>query len=78
MKAQRIPVTTAAELSTFDPEEIAEGYRAGFDGDKEPGDNRSKAFWHGWRNGRTDRGLAPVDAAQRALARSVSADADKT
>lgn len=64
---ERAPVTTAEELATFDPEEMVEGYRDGFAGDKEPGDNRSKAYWHGWRNGRTDRGDAPVDAAQIAL-----------
>jgi len=51
----REPVTTAAELLTLDPDEVQEGYRDGFAGEPEPGDNRSKAYWHGWRNAWIDR-----------------------
>lgn len=69
--SDRQPVTSAAELATFDPADVLEGYRDGFAGEPEPGGNRSKGYWHGWRNGRTDRGDAPVDSAQIALVREV-------
>jgi hypothetical protein len=62
----REPVTTAAEVATLDESDLREGYLDGRAGDPEPGDNRSKAYWHGWRNGRSDReGVS--DAAQIAL-----------
>ncbi len=51
----RRPVTTWAELKTFDEDEMLAGYRDGFAGEPEPGDNRSKAHWHGWRNGHRDK-----------------------
>lgn len=63
----RIPVTDPAELATFDSAETLEGYFDGLNGDAEPGDNRSKAYWHGWRNGHNDK-AGKVDAAQRVLA----------
>lgn len=66
------PVTTAAELATLDPAEVREGYADGLDGEPEPGGNRSKAYWHGFRNGRNDR-LGVSDAAGRALVRDVRA-----
>lgn len=59
----RAPVTTAAELATLDDAEILEGYRDGFAGEPEPGDNRSKAYWHGWRNGHHDKFGGPFDPA---------------
>ena len=68
----REPVTTVEELDSLDPEEILEGYRDGRAGDDEPGDNRSKAYWHGWRNGQNDRHHRS-DAAQIALIRSIKA-----
>lgn len=64
----RTPVTTVAELEALDGDEILEGYRDGLNGEPEPGGNRSKAYWHGWRNGRSDR-TGSVDAASMALAR---------
>lgn len=70
----REPVITAEELATLDDGEILEGYWDGLDGDAEPGDNRSKAYWHGWRNGRNDRGHK-VDPAQRLLIRDVKREA---
>ena len=66
----REPVTTAAELDTLDPAEVSEGYRDGYDGEDEPGGNRSKAYWHGHRNGQNDR-LGISDEAQRELIRDV-------
>lgn len=66
----RTPVTTAAELAEMDPDEIVEGYRDAWNGDAEPGDNRSKAYWHGWRNGHNDRANT-ADKAQRELIRDI-------
>jgi hypothetical protein len=64
----RIPVTTIAELDTLDDAEILEGYMDGLRGEPEPGDNRSKAYWHGWRNGFVDGGHREHDPAGIALA----------
>ncbi len=62
------PVSTLAELNTLDEAEILEGYRDGLDDQPEPGNNRSKAYWHGWRNGMIDRGRLPMDSAAAKLA----------
>ena len=63
----RQPVTTLAELDALDEAEIIEGYHDGRAGEPEPGDNRSLAYWHGWRNGMVDSGRAKPDAAQMKL-----------
>lgn len=68
--SERTPVTTKEELDTFEHAEVVEGYLDGFNGEPEPGDNRAKAYWHGWRNGYNDRNRT-VDPAQRALARAL-------
>lgn len=62
------PVETQADLATLDSGEVVEGYRDGLRGEPEPGDNRSRAYWHGWRNGMCDSGRRQGDAAQRKLA----------
>lgn len=66
----RVPVTTAAELAEMDGGEILQGYLDALNGDPEPGDNRSKAYWHGFRNGANDRARR-VDPAQRELLKSL-------
>lgn len=43
------PVSTVADLETLDGEQIREGYRSAERGDPEPGPNRGRSFWHGWR-----------------------------
>lgn len=63
------PVRTVAELNMLDQDEITEGYRDGRDGEPEPGNNRSRSYWHGWRNGAADGRHRENDAAQRELAR---------
>ena len=35
------------------------------------GNNRSRSYWHGWRNGRVDGGHDKGDQAMQALARAV-------
>jgi len=64
----RRPVTTAADLETLDGDEIMEGYRDGFEGFPCSG-NRSRAYWHGWRNGMVDSKRMEIDADQTALVR---------
>lgn len=65
------PVTTRADLETLDRDEIVEGYLDGYAGEPEPGGNRSRSYWHGWRNGASDGKHREIDAAQRALAHDI-------
>lgn len=64
----RTSVTTMADLATLDSDEVLEGYRDGFAGEPEPGDNRSRSYWHGWRNGALDGERRAKDDAQALLA----------
>mgnify|MGYP000243368493 CR=1 FL=1 len=64
------PVTTVAELDKMDLGEIIDGYHDGLDGAPEPKGNRSKSYWHGWRNGTADRTVKP-DEAQIELVRDI-------
>lgn len=63
------PVTTMADLLTLDGDEITEGYRDGRSGEPEPGGNRSRAYWHGWRCGACDAGRIQKDIAMVLLIR---------
>lgn len=65
------PVSTIDDLNTLNEAEIIEGYWAGTDGWPEPGNNRSRSYWHGWRNGSADRGRIPYDEAMKKLAHEV-------
>jgi hypothetical protein len=67
----RVPIIDPVDLSALDPTEVVEGYMDGLAGDSEPGDNRSPAYWHGWRNGAVDGGHRSKDEAQAILARRV-------
>ena len=62
-----------AELDLIDEDECVAGYRSGLINDPEPGSDKSKSFWHGWRNGMMDRGILPLDAEAQKLAREVVA-----
>lgn len=62
------PVRTKADLETLDHTQIVEGYVSAERGDPEPGPNRGRAFWHGWRNRMIDYGVLPHDAASAQLA----------
>lgn len=66
----RTPITTIAELEALDGEEVLAGYLDGFRGEDEPGDNHSLGYWHGWRNGASDRS-GVTDAAQQKLAHAI-------
>lgn len=63
------PVRTKADLDTLDTADVIEGYMAAERGDPEPGPNRGRAYWHGWRNRMIDMGELPVDDASRQLVR---------
>lgn len=64
------PVLTMEDLLTLDVAELAEGYRDGRANAPAPGNNRTRSYWHGWRNGRCDGGFVEPDEGQRALARA--------
>lgn len=57
------PLSTRAELDLLDIEECTAGYMAGLDDLPEPGSDKSKSYWHGWRNGMMDKGRLPRDEA---------------
>jgi hypothetical protein len=61
-------VSTIADLNTLDPEEITKGYLYGLEQDATEPLDATRAFWHGWRNARIDRGFLPADEASAALA----------
>lgn len=63
------PVRTKVDLDTLDSADIVEGYMSASRGDPEPGLNRGRAFWHGWRNRMIDLGQLPTDAASQQLVR---------
>lgn len=51
----REPVISLMDLARLDDTEQAEGYRDGHEG-LPCGDNRSRSYWHGWRQGARDGG----------------------
>lgn len=65
------PVRTKTDLEQLDETEMVSGYLAGYSGVPTPGSDRSRSFWHGWRNGRVDGGHDQIDCHQVALAREV-------
>lgn len=68
------PVSTLADLDALDHDQVVEGYRSAERGDPEPGPNRGRAYWHGWRCRMMDLGGMPIDQAAMDLARAVVAD----
>ncbi|WP_043345078.1 hypothetical protein [Cupriavidus basilensis] len=67
------PITKPEDLSGLDDNEMVSGYCSGYCGDAEPGSDKSRAFWHGWRNGAVDGGHRQMDTAQAELARCLVA-----
>lgn len=63
------PVSTLADLDSLDQNQVLEGYASAERGDPEPGPNRGRSYWHGWRNRMMDLGQLPIDEASRNLAR---------
>lgn len=66
-----LPVYTKQDLDALDSADILEGYMSASRGDSEPGPNRGRAFWHGWRNRMIDYGELPSDDASMSLAHDV-------
>lgn len=63
------PVVTLEELDALDEDDITAGYLDGLHDHDEPGHNRGRAYWHGWRNAQMDRGRMLRDEASKALVR---------
>lgn len=69
------------EFTTFDFAEsdyidadVIDGYGSGYRGDREPGSDKSRSFFHGWKNGRVDGGHDPIDERQQEFARAFVAN----
>jgi hypothetical protein len=62
------PIKSLSDLDAQNDDDIYAGYRAGRAGMPEPGSDKSRAYWHGWRNGMADSGRMPIDESMRALA----------
>jgi len=65
------PVATKEDLDTLDHDEIVEGYRTAECGDPEPGPNRGRAVWHGWRMRMMDLKQLEIDEPTRALVKAL-------
>lgn len=65
------PVRTVADLETLDGDEIFAGYTEWKPGDPEPGPNRGRSYWHGWRNAAIDHRELEGDDASAQLAHEV-------
>jgi hypothetical protein len=63
------PVTTFDDLDGLDQDQIIEGYMSAEVGDPEPGPNRGRSYWHGWRCRMMDYGKLPIDEGHRNLTR---------
>jgi len=61
------PVETIPDYLTLDEQEVVAGYCAGFRGDPEPGNQYSRSYWHGHKNGAVDAGHRAFDQHQARL-----------
>lgn len=64
------PVLTLDDLDSLDQDQMHEGYMSAERGDPEPGENRGRAFWHGWRMRMIDFGSIETDDGHRALVKA--------
>lgn len=64
------PVVTLDDLDALDDAEIIDGYASAERGDPEPGENRGRAFWHGWRCRMFDYGELKPDEGHRHLVKA--------
>jgi hypothetical protein len=63
------PVTTFDDLDGLDHDQVVEGYMSAERGDPEPGPNRGRSYWHGWRCRMMDYGEIEIDDGHRNLVR---------
>lgn len=61
------PVSTLTDLDSLDDEQMLEGHLSAERGDPEPGQNRGRSFWHGWRTRMMDLGEIEIDDIHREL-----------
>jgi hypothetical protein len=66
------PVTTKVDLLLLDPDEIMAGYSEARLGDPEPGVNRGRSYWHGWRNRMMDLRVIEIDDGHRRLVHEIA------
>ncbi|SMF90878.1 hypothetical protein SAMN02982917_0025 [Azospirillum oryzae] len=72
----KVPVTMLCDLDRLDPDEAIAGGRDFLNDPNglEPGTNRSRSYWHGWRVARMNRdpdGPDGIDIAHRELTRRI-------
>lgn len=65
------PVSTKADLDLLDIDEIVDGYRNCLRGESEPGSDKSRSYWHGWRNGMVDSRRIESDVHMTMLCREI-------
>ncbi len=61
------PVATLEDLDGLDEALMLEGHLSAERGDPEPGPNRGRSFWHGWRTRMMDLGEIEIDDIHRGL-----------
>jgi hypothetical protein len=61
-------VSTVADHRTLDESEVLIGYMDGIEGIPPSPDLHSRSYFHGWRNGMVESGLAEPDSDWHALA----------
>lgn len=65
------PITDMAEIND---DECLSGYRAGLGFIGVDYTQKSASYWHGYRNGQSDRGLEPASPQSQAFARQMVAE----
>ena len=66
------PVRTKADLDKLEDDEIVAGYLETRRGDPEPGPNRGRSYWHGWRTRMMDYGEIEIDCDHRHLVHEIA------
>lgn len=69
------PITKLAEIND---DECVAGYLAGMGFTAVNNMQKSRSYWHGYRNGQVDRGLEPISPEQMVIASEFSAAARAT
>jgi hypothetical protein len=55
------PIKDLADILALDNDDVCAGYRDYQKGDPEPGINRGRAYWLGWRNAQHDKSSGAAD-----------------
>lgn len=62
---------TVVDLETLDQADVLAGYYSGLNGDPAPGSDKSRGFFHGWRNGMADTRRTDTTPEQQQLCREM-------